>query len=361
MTPTVMDLPWGPDFEAFSQTARRMCEADPAGAVGEEGPRDRVGLWQQLSDLGWPDATDPTGTDGDAASLASVLGIFVELGRALAVTPLPSAMSGHELRALVGAPPTGTQGLSVPLLSDRQDPHRAAMTLSGDRLTGTAMFVPYADRAEELLVESSGEGGSRLWVVARDNPQVRVEPLPNIADYPQFAVSFTGVMVDEADELGAGDDVESAISLVQQRAAVLMAAEVYGAGCSLLDKTVTYAREREQFGGPIGRFQAVQYLCTDIAVNLHLTSAFLRDAAGLLDRGECATGAVSLLRMQAAKTAQIMVHCAHEVHAGIGYMLESDIHLYTRAAKRWQFALGAHGNAHAVVSDLLGPNEEVSS
>lgn len=357
-----MDLPWGADFDTFSQTARRMCEADPAGAVDEAGPRDRVDLGNQLADLGWAQATDPTGSDSDAASLSSVLGIFVELGRALAPTPLHSALGGHELRSLCGAAPSDSpRRLSVPVLSDRLDPSRTPLRLSAGRIEGTAMFVPYADRADELLVEAGDERGTHLWVVPGDHPQVRVEPLPNIAAFPQFAVTFASVPIDDLSALGTGSAAERASYLVQQRAAVLMAAEVYGAGCSLLDKTVKYAGEREQFGGPIGRFQAVQYLCTDIAVNLHLTSAFVRAAAARLDLGESAPGAVALMRLQAAKTAQTMVHCAHEVHAGIGFMLESDIHLYTRAARRWQLALGAGtGLAHAVVAELLGTEEEVS-
>ncbi|QUR67799.1 acyl-CoA dehydrogenase family protein [Mycobacterium spongiae] len=366
MTAPAMELTWGADFDVFAETTRRLCEGSTEAASSEAGPCDRPELWQQLATLGWATATDPAASDPEAATLASIAGLFVELGRALAVTPLLPALSAHELRTLSRQPRSARDDspghLSIPVLFDSLLASRTApIRARGSRLAGTAMFVPYADRADEFLVGVCGDGAQRILAVPATTPGLRVEPLPNIAGYPQGAVCFDGVDTTGFRELAAGPRADRICELVLQRAAVLQVAEMYGAGCALLDKTVRFATDREQFGGPIGRFQAVQYLCTDIAVNIHVTSAFARAAAAGLDSGESAAGPVALMRMQAAKTAQIMVHCAHEVHAGIGFMLEADVHLFTRAAKRWQFTLGS-GLEHArvVVSDLTNGREVIA-
>ena len=125
-----------------------------------------------------------------------------------------------------------------------------------------------------------------------------------------------------------------------RRATVLRCAEIVGAGKALLELSVAYAQERKQFGRPIGQFQAVQYLCTDIAIDTHLTELLCHQAAWRLDAGLPARREVSLAKAYASRAVQRIVHRAHEVHAGVAFMVEADVQLYTRRAKHWEFDLG---------------------
>jgi alkylation response protein AidB-like acyl-CoA dehydrogenase len=116
---------------------------------------------------------------------------------------------------------------------------------------------------------------------------------------------------------------------------------------------VAYAHERKQFGRPIGQFQAVQYLCTDIAIATHLTDLFVRQAAWRLDQGRPARREVALAKGYASRAAQEIVHRAHEVHAGVAFMLETDVQLFTRRAKHWELDLGdARFHDETVVASL---------
>jgi alkylation response protein AidB-like acyl-CoA dehydrogenase len=126
-----------------------------------------------------------------------------------------------------------------------------------------------------------------------------------------------------------------------------------GAGEKLLELSVDYSHQRRQFGRPIGQFQAVQYLCTDIAIATHLTDLFVRQAAWRLDHGLPARREVALAKGYASRAAQVVVHRAHEVHAGVAFMLESDVQLYTRRAKHWELDLGDARHHDEVVAATL--------
>jgi len=127
---------------------------------------------------------------------------------------------------------------------------------------------------------------------------------------------------------------------VLDRAAVLRAAQIQGAAERLLELSVDYAEHRTQFGQAIGRYQAVQYLCSDIAINSHLTSLMVRYAAGLLDAGLPAAKAVSEAKAQASLTARLAPERAHAVHAGIAFILDFDVQLFTRRCRHWELDIG---------------------
>lgn len=127
---------------------------------------------------------------------------------------------------------------------------------------------------------------------------------------------------------------------VLDRAAVLRAAQIQGAAERLLELSVDYAERRTQFGQAIGRYQAVQYLCSDIAINSHLTSLMVRYAAGLLDAGLPAGKAVSQAKAQASLTARLAPERAHAVYAGIAFILDFDVQLFTRRCRHWELDIG---------------------
>jgi alkylation response protein AidB-like acyl-CoA dehydrogenase len=123
----------------------------------------------------------------------------------------------------------------------------------------------------------------------------------------------------------------------------------------VLEIAVQYAKDRQQFGQPIGRFQALQYLCSDIAIAAHLSSLLARQAAWRIDVGLPHRREVSLAKAYASDAAQLMVRQAQEVLAGHAFMLENDLQLYTRRAKHWEFNLGdARWHRDAAVAAIEG-------
>ncbi|WP_285182756.1 acyl-CoA dehydrogenase family protein [Rhodococcus sp. MEB032] len=351
-----MELAWGEDFAALADVSKSVfTRYSPL----EDRSNDVSFVDQiaQFAELGWLQLGDPIGVDADSPSLGTIAGVFVEMGRALADTPLLDLTMARDAALVIGTEKSAAvaerigngEAVVIPVFPSAN--WGSAVTYENGALNGVALAVGYADRADSFLVHAVA--GESVVVVLDSKSLIRFEAMPNIGEHPMFALTFENVPVADGAVLARGGNADRAVEVANQRGAVLRASQVYGAALTLLDMTVLYAKQRHQFGGPIGRFQAVQYLCTDMAIAAHLTSAHARSAAGALDAGIDPQPHIGLMCKQAAKAALQIVHSAHEVHAGIGYMVESNVHLFTDAAKRWQYDFGSAAyNDAAIVSAL---------
>ena len=332
-------------------TTVRALEDDPLGYQPE--------LWVEMAGLDWLSLTYPESVGGSGAGVLDLATIYHQFGRTLAPSPhLPSAVvTGEvlsrepglpraELLAAMGRGETvvvpalveadarfGAEAVGLPMVLD----------IDGYHLTGTKLLVPYATAADQLLVvarSTAPPDGITLVLIDRTAPGVTVEPMANTANLPLFAVALDDVVVSPEQIVGDVGHGWSLLGPSLDRAAVLRCAEIVGAGERLLEMAVDYALNRTQFGKPIGQFQAVQYLCTDIAIDTHLASLLMRQAAWRLDHGVPARREVSLAKAHASRAAERVAHRTHEVFAGVAFMLESDVQLYTRRLKHWEFDLG---------------------
>lgn len=348
-----MELAWGEDFAALAEVSKSVfTRYSPLEDRSNHVPfAEQVA---QFTELGWLQLGDPAAADAESPSLATIAGIFVEMGRALAATPLLDLTMARDVVRLIGTETSTAvaerigNGAAVVIPVFPSADWGPPVSCANGVLNGVAPAVGYADRADSFLVHSGA--GESIVAMVDSNSSIGIEAMPNMGGHPMFAVTFDQVPVADAAVLARGSDADRAVEVAQARGAVLRAAQVYGAGLRLLDTTVRYAQQRHQFGGAIGRFQAVQYLCTDIAIAAHLTSVHTRSAAAAIDAGVDPQPHIGLMRKQAAKAALQIVHSAHEVHAGIGYMVESNVHLFTDAAKRWQYDFGsaAHNDVEIV-------------
>lgn len=336
----------------LAEVARRLfaarCPLPAVRELEESADGYSPGLWREMARLGWLGLGHP----GTGSGLADLVALYAEMGRALVPSPhLPSAVvAAHALLAaggrgaLLDAMAAG-EAIVVPALAEESgeyDPDAVAVRArpdgTGYRLSGAKLLVPFAHAASRLLVAARTPEGVTLLLA--DPASCSMERLPNIAGYPLFAVAFDDAPVPADALVGEPGRGHALLAPALDRAAVLRCAEIAGAGGALLEATVRYAREREQFGQPIGRFQAVQYLCSDIAIDGHLTLLLARQAAWALDQGRPARREVAAAKAYGGRAAQRVVHCAHEVHAGMAFMLESDVQLFTRRAKHWEYDLG---------------------
>ena len=338
----------------------RALEEDPVGFS-----RD---LWDEMARLDWMGLGQREATGGAGGTVLDLVAIYTEMGRALVPSPhLASAVvgggvlaaaasagleangSGHQVRELARRALRGEE-VVVPALSEPATTYGPAAvrlpavpTSSGFRLDGVKLLVPFANSADRFLVATrTGPDPEAVTLVLVEPGQhgVELEPMPNIAGYPLFAVTFSSVEVPREAVVGPVGGGWSLLRPALERATVLRCAEIVGAGERVLEMSVDYSQQRVQFGQPIGRFQAVQYLCTDIAIATHLTSLLTRQAAWRLDEGLPAGREVSMAKAYGSRAAQLIVHRGHEVHAGVAFMLEADLQLYTRRAKHWELDLG---------------------
>jgi acyl-CoA dehydrogenase len=326
--------------------------------VEDEGTGFDSALWRAMARLEWTRLGHDESVGGVGGGVLDLVMIYQEMGRTLCPSPhlesavisagVLAAAAGHE--ALLAGVLDGSS-VVVPALmepSGTYGPEGIALSVSGGQLTGTKVLVPYVDSSVRVLVagrESDGE--ISLTLVDPRGPGVTVEAMPNIAGTPLSVLRFQDA---------AGDPVAGgwgAIAPVLDRATVLRSAQIVGAAERLLDLSVGYAQTRSQFGKPIGAYQAVQYLCTDIAIASHLASLATLRAAALLDLGAPAARAVAEAKARASAAARIAAEKAHEVHAGFAFMMEADIQLFTRRLRHWELDLGDEDHHRARFADAL--------
>lgn len=307
------------------------------------------GAWREMSELGWLGMGLPEACGGFPCSLADLYAFYLEMGRNLVDVPhmetvvvaggLIAALGDGRNDALLAAIAAG-EAIVVPALFERDGGHLASdvetsLTASG-RLSGSKFYVAFAGQASHFLVATQAESGLALLLVDAAHPGVTLSAQPNISRSPLYRVDFD---VPADDLVPVSGDAAAAFEETIARAAVLLAAQVAGAGERILEFTVDYAKERVQFGTPIGKHQAVQYLCTDLAHEYRHTSLFALHAASR-EGAEDFLLRASLAKAQACRAASAMTFASHEVHAGIAFMEDYDLQLYTRRAKLWENLYG---------------------
>jgi 3-oxocholest-4-en-26-oyl-CoA dehydrogenase beta subunit len=320
-------------------------------------------IWRELAQLDWLRIGHPETVGGVGGGLVELSVIYQAMGRTLVPVPhLESAVIGAGLlresrteyaRDLLTKVLDG-DSIVTPALAEEDasfGPESIAMAATVDsdggiKLNGVKLLVAYANSASHLVLAartsvSSGDGhGITLALVEAEARGLAMVPLPNVGSFPLFAVTFDDVAVPREAVLGEVDEGWALLEPILNKATVLRSSQIQGAVERLLEMSVEHAKQRKQFGKPIGSFQAVQYLCSDIAIHSHLTELYVRYAAALIDAGEPASRAVAHAKAYACQAARLGPERAHAVHAGIAFMLDFDVQMFTRRCRYWELDLG---------------------
>jgi alkylation response protein AidB-like acyl-CoA dehydrogenase len=239
----------------------------------------------------------------------------------------------------------GETKLTVALLEESAswDPADVGLTFveagDGFTVTGEKLFVPDAEVADAILVV--GKIGDELAVVSvsSDAAGITAEAMPALdATRKLYKVAFDG----SAGALVArGAAAENALAKATRLATVAVCGELVGGMQWVLETTVEYAKTREQFGRPIGSFQAVQHMCADILFNLESARSAVYYAAWAVsvdDPG--ADTAVSVAKAFCSDAARETGNLGVQAHGGIGFTWEHDLHLFYKRAKANEIIFG---------------------
>jgi alkylation response protein AidB-like acyl-CoA dehydrogenase len=210
---------------------------------------------------------------------------------------------------------------------------------SGYSLSGSKTFVMEGMAANVFVVaaRTSGKAGDEkgisLFLVPLDLPGITVGRLDSLAD-EDFADVHLDVEVPASAVVGPVGGAGPLIESLLRRAAVGASAEMLGAARRCLDKSVEYAKVREQFGQLIGSFQAIRHRCADMLLAVEKCHSAVYYAAWALDAGaEDAALAASVCKAFVSEAARDVCGDAIQVHGGIGFTWEYDLHLYFKRAK----------------------------
>jgi len=362
-----MDFRYSTEQNDFRESLRRfLSDQAPSARVREvaaaAGHDER--LWRRLcSELDLPGLHVAAQYGGAGGTLVETAIAFEEVGRTLAPVPLLSTtlaieavlrtgdeeqrtrllsglLSGERIGSLAAAGPTDACASTVRAHS------RGGRTV----LSGVCSPVIHGHVADLFVVPADADGSVVLHIVAADAPGVTVTRLPSFdSTRPVAKLQFAQAPA-EALTAGAPDDFERVLDVAR----ILLAAEMLGGAEACLALAVDYARSRRQFDRPIGSFQAVKHSCAEMMIEIDATHAAVMFAAmSAADDGELKiTG--PLAKALAADTYLLCAGSAIQVHGGIAFTWEHDLHLYFRRAQTTAALFGGSARNRALLADRAG-------
>ncbi|WP_458319194.1 acyl-CoA dehydrogenase family protein [Mycolicibacterium brisbanense] len=305
-------------------------------------------LWAKLVEADVLSAAAPESLGGGGFGVLEQTAVLTALGRQLAAVPYLesvvlaagalAAFGSDELQAQWATPAVaGEKILTVALDGEMgQGPVQAQSAGNGYRLTGTRTLVSFGPVADAFLVPAETGSGTRLVLVAADDPGVTVTALDTTARGSVGLLELQGTEV-SAGRLVGGADV---VDWLTTHTDLGRTAYQLGVLERALELTSEYAREREQFDRPIGSFQAVSSRLADGYIDIKGLRLTLTQAAWRLSEDLPADIDVASAAFWAAEAGHRVAHTTVHVHGGVGIDMDHPVHRYFLAAKQTEFALG---------------------
>jgi len=315
-------------------------------------------LWSQLAEANLLGLVAPEDLGGMGLGIEEVCVLLHEIGRAVAPVPLLPALvlaslpiaefgTAEQKRAWLAPVASGETILTGALVdAGSREPSAPATTARRDGnawvVEGEKRLVPALHLARRVLVPATTDEGVGIFLVDPRAECVSLTRQQASRGEPLFAMRLTGVRVGQSELLG-GDSKSGARMLgwIHDRATVAVCAAQIGVCERALEITAEYARERIQFGVPIGSFQAVQHRCADCLIDLESIRWTTWRAVSRLARGLPAAREAAVAKFWAAEGGARIAGAAQHLHAGLGVDLDYPIHRYFLWSKSLELELGA--------------------
>ena len=364
-----MDFGFSQEQEMLRATARKFFEnectstfvrermAEPAGVTDE--------FWTKLAEQGWLGLVYPEEYGGAGLGFVDLTVLMEEMGRfvmpgpffattilgGLAILEAGSAAQKEEwLTRIAAGEATATLAWTEPNV--RWDAAGVTTTAraadGGFVLSGTKLFVPDAHLADVLVVAARtsegprAEDGVSLFLVPRGAGGLEVKLLPTMDQTRKLCeVTLRDARVSGDALLGARNAGWPALARVVDRATVALCAEMCGGAQRVLEMTTEYAKIRVAFGKPIGSYQGVKHRAADMLVDVENAKSLTYYAAWTMDENATeAPLAASMAKAYASDAYRKVAGSGIQLHGGIGFTWEHDLHLYFKRAKASEFTFG---------------------
>ena len=385
-----MDFGFSEEQEMLRQSARALLEKEcPSTAVRrlmEDAHGCDTALWKKMADLGWMGLVIPEEYGGAALNYVDLVLVMEEMGRVMLPSPfiwtamvaeaLRRAGSDAQKKALLPKIASGNLIATIAWLEPSASWDASSITLTARRdgpnyvLDGTKLFVNDAHLADCIVVAArtggSGQGaaesqpglrladsathrtrglnedGITLFAIEAKRPGIDIAPLKTMDQTRKLSVvKFAGVKASAADVIGTIGGGWSILSAILDRGKVMIAAEMIGGAQKVLETTVEYAKVRAQFGRPIGSFQAVQHKCANMMIDVEGAKSAIYYAAWAVSNDVPDAPVAAAVAKAAASDAFRRVSAdGIQLHGGIGFTWDHDLHLYFKRAKSSEFTFG---------------------
>jgi alkylation response protein AidB-like acyl-CoA dehydrogenase len=335
-------------------------------------------LWRQISgELGWSGLAIPEAYGGAGLGWVELCILQEEQGRRLVASPFFAsvALAGAIVRAVadeaqrhallkriaagarLACALTGCDGRPPPEGVTVQLETRAGARI----LNGVSDFVIHADSADLLLVLARTGGGAGLSVIvlAAATPGITIAPHVMLdLTRPMAQVAFANVPVAEEELLGPAGMADAAVAQGLDLARIALAAEALGGAEQVLEMTTEYVKQRVQFGRPIGSFQALKHRLADMMVQVEAAKSAAWYAACVADEGsEELAEAAAIAKSYCCDAFYECAASAIQLHGGVGFTWEHDVHLYFKRARASATLLGSSAWHRERLMRVLGLGE----
>jgi alkylation response protein AidB-like acyl-CoA dehydrogenase len=319
-------------------------------------------VWSKMVDLGWTSMVFPEQYGGIGSSYFDLVILLEEMGRVLLPSPffttivscglpiwktgnetqrqtyLPKIISGEKIFTLAIAEPAGLFGADG-----------IETTIHDDKdyyiVNGTKLLVPYAHVADNILcicIEDKKKSPSLFYSLLIDTKSQGISC--NSLDTPgidrQYELVLNDVKVPKKNLLGEAPMNWPQIEEILSWSVIGKCAEMVGGADMVLEFTVDYAKQRVQFGKPIGSFQAIQHHMANMKADVVLSKTLTYYAASKLSQGLSCRKEVAAAKAHVSISYRRVTALAHQIHAGVAFMTDHDLHLYFEQAKAAEVAYG---------------------
>jgi alkylation response protein AidB-like acyl-CoA dehydrogenase len=376
-----MDLGLNEEQEMLRESARdflrRECPKQLVRQLDESDEGYSVELWRRMAGLGWMGLIFPEKYGGSGHNFLDLAVLLEEMGYNIVPGPFFSTVvlggltiltAGNEEQKNELLPRVARGGivlglaLTEPSASyDAASVKTKATARNGEYvINGTKLFVLNANVADHILCVArtrktkNPEDGITVFLVDARSPGLKCTLLKTLARDKQCEVVFDNVTVSKESIVGKRDEGWPIVKDVLQKATVAKCAEMVGGAQAALDMAVNYAKERVQFGRPIGSFQAIQHYCANMAMDVSGSRFVTYKAAWKVSEGLPAALDVAIAKAWVSEAYARVALSAHQIFGAIGFTMDHDIHLYYRRAKAAEIILGGADFHRGVVASELG-------
>jgi alkylation response protein AidB-like acyl-CoA dehydrogenase len=356
----------------LQKSARELfARACPAKKVRELMAGDTAldaGLWSAVAEQGWPGIHLSEANGGLGLGVVDLVVVGEEMGRACfpgpflgtvwAATLIADANPGSKyLKSLAAGESKGAVALLDSDASwDLPEVRLQAKQIgNGYQLTGRKSFVSDAGVADVIVCVARAGGDFALLAVPAGAAGVSIKATPGLDQTRKlYDVTLEGVTVGAEGVLAVGEAARGALVRSTQVATLLVCADMLGGMQWIMEDAVEYAKTRQQFGKPIGSFQAVQHMCADMLLWTESSRSAIYFAAWALDaEPESAARVVSTAKVYASDASREGANRGVQVHGGIGFTWEHDLHLYYKRSKASEILFGDASHHRAQLADLV--------
>jgi len=316
-------------------------------------------LWNKMAELGWTGLIYPEEYGGAGLSIVDLVVVLEEMGKASVPGPFFSSTclgglaileAGNDAQKQKYLPDiaAGKTKATLAFLEENARWDEKGVNIKARKgkknysLSGVKLFVPDAHTADVIVCAVRTADGLSLFVVDRQQAGVNTRLLKTMDQTRKLCeVTFDKVQVTPDAVLGAAGQASEPLRRIIDRSKVALCAEMCGGAQKVLDMTVEYAKIREQFGRPIGSFQAIQHKCANMLVQVESAKSATYYAAWAVSNNVPeAPLAAAMAKAYCSDAFRQVTAEGIQVHGGIGFTWEHDMHIYFKRAKGSEVTFG---------------------